>query len=118
MNIPNFGTKPFQFEDHATARAIVLALGLSDFLRDGTAKAAMTTRFVRYRVHPTHWILVIGFGNMPNRRENGYVVRGYPKHIYPSPTIMDEDIASLADGDLSHATIHPMIAWVPMPYNN
>ena len=118
MNIPNFGTKPVQIEDHKAARDIVLALGLPDFLRDGSATAAMTTRAVRYYLHPTHWILVIGFAGMPNRNDNGYEVRGYPKDLYPSPAVMDDDIASLAGGDLSQATIHPMIATVPMPGSN
>ena len=60
MNIPHFGTKPFQIEDHETARAIVLALGLPDFLRDGTAKVAMTTRLVRYRHPMIAWVPMPG----------------------------------------------------------
>jgi len=71
--------------DDATARSMLVQLGLLDRLLDLAHKPELTeprADMVCDTEHATHWIFGVYYHGYPAAADNGYTLRCFPKSIY------------------------------------
>jgi len=76
--------QPFQIQDNAEAKSLLLELGLLETFSDKMAanNGAGTTQIVTYGEHPTHFIIALLFLGMTLATDNGYYVVCMPKNQF------------------------------------
>ena len=87
--ILSFNDPVFSIDNDATALKIITALEVLDKFADPRTLAGNVSH-LSVSSHPTHWLLCSRFHGFSKKEDNGFMVAGWAKGIYPQSKVEEE----------------------------